>query len=37
MIEESVNNEDASGSIYSRTEEMMNGEIFKFDMGGLCL
>ena len=31
MIEVSASN--ASGSIYSRTEEMMNGEILKFDMG----
>jgi hypothetical protein len=35
--EVSVSNKDASGTIYSRTEEMMNREIAKFDMGGLCL
>ncbi len=37
MIEVSVSNKDASGSIYSRTEEMKIREILKFDMGGLCL
>ncbi len=37
MIKECVNNEDVSGSICSRAEEMMNGKILKFDMGGLCL
>ncbi len=37
MIEVSVSNKDASGSIYSRAEEMKNREILKFDMGGLCL
>lgn len=34
MIEISISKNDASGRIYSRTEEMMNGEILKFDMGG---
>lgn len=37
MIEVSVNNKDASGSIFSRAEGMKNMEILKFDMGGLCL
>lgn len=37
MIEISISMNDVSGSIYSRTEEMMNGEILKFYMGGLCL
>lgn len=36
MIEISISKNDASGRIYSRTEEM-NGEILKFDMGDLCL
>lgn len=37
MIEESASSKDASGIIYSRTEEMMNREIIIFDVGGLCL
>lgn len=37
MIEESASGKDVSGSICCRTEEMMNGEILKFDMGDLCL
>lgn len=37
MIEVSVSNKDASGNICSRAEEIMNREIAKFDMGGLCL
>ena len=36
MIEVSVSNKDASGSIYSRAEEMKNREIGKIDIGGLC-
>jgi hypothetical protein len=37
MIEVSVSNKDASGSIYSRAEEIKNREIVKYGRGGLCL
>ncbi len=37
IFKESVSNKNASGSIFiNRAEEMMNREILKLDMGGLC-